>query len=218
MIITISRQIGARGGEVARQVAEALQWRLVDNELIDQIAARSGLSREEVAEKEERAPGFLERLIRLLTRAAPEILVGPADEDPESSELRLVKITESVVADVAKEGRLVLVGRAAPAVLKGDHDALHVKVVAPKADRIRQVAVREELSIEQATASVEHSDGARRLYHQQYYGQDWNDASRYHMTLNTSLLGFDSVVDTIIGRAKTLWPAATRERRAGAES
>lgn len=218
MIVTISRQMGARGGEVARQVAEALQWRLVDNELIEQIAARSGLTREEVAEKEERAPGFLERLIRLLTRAAPEILVGPAEEDPDSSELRLVKITEGVVADVAKQGRLVLVGRAAPAVLKGDHDALHVKIVAPKADRIRQVAVREELPIDRATEAVEQSDGARRLYHQQYYGQDWNDASLYHMVLNTSLLGFNEVVDTVIGRAKSLWPAVTRERRTGAEN
>ena len=51
MIITISRQFGAGGSEVARRVAEALDWRLVDNDLVDRVAERAGLPPEEVAQR-----------------------------------------------------------------------------------------------------------------------------------------------------------------------
>ena len=64
MIVTISRQFGAGGSEVARRVAAGLGWKLVDNDLIDRVAQQAGLPREEVARQEERAPGYLERLIR----------------------------------------------------------------------------------------------------------------------------------------------------------
>ncbi len=212
MIITISREIGAGGGEVGRQVAAALGWRVVDNEIVDAIAARSGLTPTEVAAREERAPGFAERLIRMLTAAAPEIQAAP-DEVPELEEARLVEITGSVVADIAREGRVVLVGRAASAVLARDQDALHLKVVAPRDVRIAAVAERLRFSPAAAAAEVARSDADRGRYQEQYYGRNWNDASYYHLVLNTAALGLDGAVQTIVGRAKARWPGATTERR-----
>lgn len=214
MIITVSRQIGAGGAEVARRVADALGWRLVDNELVDQIAARAGLSPAEVRDREETAPGFLERLIRMLTKSTPELLNPPADRVPELEEAHLVKVTESVVADVARDGRVVMVGRAASAVLSRDRDALHVKIVAPRPVRIDAVMARLGIDATAAAAEVERSDANRQRYHQTYYERDWNDAAHYHMVLNTAALGLAETAATIVGRAKSLWPHATRERRA----
>ncbi len=214
MIITISRELGAGGGEIARRVAAALGWRVVDNELVDQIAARTGLSPAEVRDREERAPGFLERLIRMLTKAAPEMLTPAAERVPELEEANLVKITEAVVEEIALEGRVVLVGRAAPAVLSRDRDAIHVKIVAPQPARIEALMTRLGIGRDHATADVESSDANRKRYHEQYYERDWNDASQYHMVLNSVALGLDHSVATIVGRAKTLWPAETLERRA----
>src|SRR5207247_5947181 len=129
MIITISRQFAAGGSEVARCVADALDWRVVDNELIDRVAARSGLPPEAVAKREERAPGFIERLIGALARSVPELFPKASETVPEPEEAALVRVTESVVAELAAEGRVVLVGRAGPAILRGgaSRDALHVK-------------------------------------------------------------------------------------------
>ncbi len=214
MIITVSRELGAGGSEVARQVAETLGWRVVDNELVDQIAIRTGLSPAEVRDREERAPGFLERLIRMLTKAAPEMLTPAAERVPELEEAKLVKITEAVVEEIAREGRVVLVGRAAPAVLSRDRDAIHLKIVAPKAARVEAVMKRLGVKRDEATGEVELSDANRKRYHEQYYERDWNDASQYHLVLNTSALGIEQTVATIVGRAKTLWPGETRERRA----
>ena len=77
MLITISRQFGAGGSEVAKRVAAALGWRVVDNELVEQVAARAGLPPERVAEREERVSTFVERLARTLAAASPEVFPPP---------------------------------------------------------------------------------------------------------------------------------------------
>ncbi|MDP9144880.1 MAG: cytidylate kinase-like family protein, partial [Actinomycetota bacterium] len=74
MLITISRQYGAGGSTVAGLVARRLGWSVIDNELIDRVAARAGLSPQEVAAKEETAPGFFERIVLALAASSQEIL------------------------------------------------------------------------------------------------------------------------------------------------
>ncbi|MGH7559730.1 MAG: AAA family ATPase [Gemmatimonadales bacterium] len=214
MLITISRQFGAGGAEVARRVAAELGWRVVDNELLDRIAERAGLPPEEVADREETAPGFIERLARALARSAPETFPPTAEEPPpEPAESHLVRVTETVVAEMAAESRVVLVGRAGAAVLGRSQDVLHVKVVAPLRYRIEEVARRGDTDLKGAEHLIRESDGNRVRYHKQYYQRDWNDASNYHMVLNTEALGLDGVTGLIVGRAKALWPNATKERR-----
>jgi cytidylate kinase len=209
MIITISRQYGAGGSEVARRVAQALDWRLVDNELIDRVASRAGLPPAEVAEKEERAPGFLERLSRTLSRASPELFPAAADKVPEPEEATLVRVTETVVAEIAAEGRVVLVGRAGPAVLRGEHDALHVKLVAAPQERIRRVIERLGVDPKQAEREIQEADTNRARYLKQHYGLDWSDPTNYHMVLNTGALGLEGAADLIVARARAMWGIAS---------
>src|ERR1051326_6338499 len=61
-VITITRQYASGGAAVARQVAAALAWTVIDNEFVDEVARRAGLTPATVAEHEERAPELLERL------------------------------------------------------------------------------------------------------------------------------------------------------------
>jgi cytidylate kinase len=206
MLITISREYGAGGAEVARLVAEALGWRLVDNELLDRIAARAGLSPDDVKDREERVPGFVERLARTLVAATPELFPPPQAEGtvPKLQEIDLVRITESVVAEVASEGRVVLVGRAAAAVLASERDALHVRLVAPKEFRINAVANRLGIPPGEAEKILDETDRARARYHRQYYQRDSRDPVGYHMVLNTAALGVD-------GAARLVEAAVKRE-------
>jgi cytidylate kinase len=205
MIVTVSREMGAGGGEIARRVAGALGFRVVDNELIDRVAERAGLPPGEVADREERAPGFVERLVRALSRSAPELLSEPPDRLPEPEEKSLVLVTEKVVAEVAAEGRVVLVGRAAPAVLSGSHDALHVKIVAPFALRIARIAERDGVDAREAERRVKECDANRARYLAHHYQRDWNDPTIYHMVLNTGMLGLGAAVEIIVGRASAMW-------------
>ncbi len=205
MLITVSREYGAGGGEIARRVAAELGWHLVDNELVDRIAERAGVPASEVAEHEETAPGFIERLARALSRSAPELLASPPEKPPEPTEAELVRVTEKVVAEMADKGRIVLVGRAASAVLGRSRDALPVMIVAPLAYRVREIARRCRVDDKEAERRARESDGNRARYHRQYYQRDWHDASHYHLVLNSEALGLDASTGVIVGRARALW-------------
>jgi cytidylate kinase len=204
MLITISRQYGAGGSEVARRVAEALGWRVVDNELVEEVAARAGLPREDVAEREERLPGFAERLARTLASSTPELFAAPAPGGtvPKLQEEDLVRITETVVAEVAARGRVVLVGRAAPAVLAREDNSLHVKLVAPRPYRIQAAAERLGVDLKKAAEITDETDTRRERYLRQFYRRDWNDPVNYHMVLNTGVLGPEGATAVIVGEAK----------------
>jgi cytidylate kinase len=198
MLITISRQYGAGGSEVAKLVADALGWRLVDNELVEKVGARAGLSAEEIAGIEERTPSFIERLAQVLATSTPELFPPATGTVPELSEATLVRITEAVVAEAAAEGRAVLVGRAAPAVLAREREALHVKLVAPRPFRIRVAATRLGLDLKDAERVMQQTDAQRERYHREHYGRDWSDPVGYHMVLNTERLGYDGTVAIIV--------------------
>jgi len=204
MVITISRQYGAGGSEVARRVAEVLGWQVVDNELVEQVAVRAGVSPEEIAEREERAPSFIERLTRTLAAASPELFPPAGGTVADIDEANLVQITQSVVAEMARRGKVVLVGRAAPAVLGQQEDALHVKLVAPRTFRTHAVCERFGIEPDEASRQMDEMDGKRARYHREYYHRDWADPVNYHMTLNSGLLGLAGVTDVIVARARAL--------------
>jgi cytidylate kinase len=212
VIITISRQFGAGGSEVARRVAADLGWRVVDNEMIDEVARRAGLAPEEVARKEERAPGFLERLTRALARSVPELFSGAGEKVPEPEEAQIVRVTERVVGEVAAAGRAVMVGRAGAAVLSagGEHDAMHVKLVAPVPFRVAAAMQRLSIDRDAATRLLQETDANRARYVQQNYQRDWDDATSYHMVLNTGVLGLEEATRVIVESARRRWPTHSR--------
>ena len=189
---------------MAQRVAAALGWRVVDNELVEQVAARAGMSPNEVAEREERAPSFMERLTRTLAAQNPELFPPQDGTVKEMDEASLVRVTETVVAELARQGKVVMVGRAAPAVIGQQENALHVKLVAPKSFRIPAIIARFGRSPEDAAEQLGEVDSHRSRYHKDYYQRDWNDPVNYHMTLNTGLLGLDGAAAVIVARARDL--------------
>lgn len=203
MLITLSRQYAAGGADVARRVAEMLGWSVVDNEFVDRIAARTGLPPEAVAAKEERVPGFLERFSRSAAIADPELLTPDAPPIPEPDEARLVKLTRDLVAELAREGRKVVVGRAAAAVLAEAPDAVHARVVASRAFRIRYAIERLDVDPAKAGHAIDQRDRNYARYHREYYGRDWADPLNYHLVLNTERLGFERASALIVALARS---------------
>ena len=201
MIITISRQFGAGGAEVAKRVADRLQWRVADNEFVERVAARAGLTPDEVAVREERVPNFLERLAWALASASAELAVPTGATMEGLSEPLMVRVTESVVGEIAREGRVVLVGRGAAAILGERERTLHVQVVAPLGVRIERIAGRLEVPLDEAKKRVNESDARRSKYHKEYYGRDWADPVNYHMVINTGYLGLDGTADLVVREA-----------------
>jgi CMP/dCMP kinase len=201
MIITVSRQYGAGGAEVARRVADRLGWKVVDNEFLERVAMRAGLTPQEVAEREERAPGFLDRLAWALTAASAEMTLASGETLAKIEEPQLVRITESVVAEIAREGRAVLVGRGAAAVLASQERAVHVLVVAPVPIRVERIAGRLGCAMEEARRKLLETDARRARYHKEYYGREWADPVNYHLVINTGFLGIEGTADIVVREA-----------------
>ena len=179
-------------------------WTLIDNEFVDQVAHLAGLSPDEVARREERAPGLLERLARTLAAASPEMAVTTGGSPPsvESEEETIVKMTERVIAQVAAEGRVVLVGRGAQAVLATRPNALHVYVIASRPFR-RKVAI-ERLDVDPATVDkvMDETDQHRDQYIKTHYGRDRQDLTQYDFVLNAERLGFEGAAELIVAEVR----------------
>ena len=202
-VITVTRQYAAGGSDVARHVAAALDWTVIDNEFVDEVARRAGLAPEEVAERDERAPGLLERLARTLAVASPEMfMTATAVPRVEADEAAIVKITERVIAEAAAHGRAVLVGRGAQALLAQRPDALHVYVVASKPWRMRLAVAR--LGADPATVErvLDDTDRQRDQYVKTYYGRLRQDLANYDLVVNAERLGIEGAAQLIVAEAR----------------
>src|SRR5260370_22145150 len=115
-VITITRQYASGGSEIARLVAAALRWEVIDNEFVDEVARRAGLPAAEVAQREERAPGLLERLARTLSVASPELFMTATAVPPAApDEGTIVAVPGRGIAEAAAHGGAGVVGRGAQA-------------------------------------------------------------------------------------------------------
>ncbi len=199
-VITVTRQFGSGGSEIARLVADALGWEVIDNEFVDAVALRAGLPAAEVAQREERAPGLLERVARTLAVASPEMFMTVATAPAvERDEATLVSMTERVIAEAAAQGRVVLVGRGAQAVLAQQPDALHVYVVASRAWRIKLAVERLGVDAANAGKVVDETDRRRDDYVTTYYGRARQDLANYDLIVNAEKLGFEGAAGIIVG-------------------
>lgn len=204
MFITISRQFAAGGSKVANRVAEELGWTVVDDAFIEEIAARTGYSREDIASLEERVPSFIERFAQSAAFSLPEnVLVSPSWIDqPDAT--KLARVTRELVQELGRRDRVVLVGRAAAAVLASERDAIHVRIVAPLSYRLSQAIERLGHPEKQAQAQLEEIDRNRARYHRELYSRDWNEPTNYHMVLNTEALGPEGAAQLVVARARQL--------------
>ncbi len=202
-VITITRQYASGGSEVARLVAGDLGWDVIDNEFVDEVARRAGLPPDAVAQREERAPGLLERLARTLAAGSPEMFIATAGVPRvEPDEAAIVQLTERVIAEAAAQGRIVLVGRGAQAVLAQRPDALHVYVVAPKPWRMQHAVERLGVNPAEVEKVVDETDRQRDHYVKTYYGRHRQDVVNYDMVVNTGKLGIDGAAALVVAEAR----------------
>ena len=202
-LITITRQYASGGSDIAQLVARQIGWTVIDNEFVDEVARRAGLPPAEVAQREERAPGLLERLSRALAIASPEMFVTTAGVPrAEDDDAEIVKVTARIIAEAAQHGRVVLVGRGAQVLLAQRPDALHVYVVASKAWRARLAVERLGVDPAQAPKVVDETDRQRDHYVKEYFGRARQAPENYDLVINAERLGFEGAAALITAEAK----------------
>ena len=195
--ITIDREIGCGGVEIAAQLARRLNWKLIDKCLIFDIAKMANVDVEAVKKLDEHPDPFLTRMSRLLWGGGAERgVVNPDHFDCK----KMSELTRSVFIKAAEEGHRVIVGRGAPYHLAGRDDTFHVFLYAPreyKIKRLRKYCTCEE----HAQQVIDTADRERAAFIRQHFHIDWPERHVYHLMLNTAT-GEDAAVDTILEAAK----------------
>ena len=198
--VTISREYGSGGGEVARRLAQQLGWRLVDHEIVVRVAQTLGVSESEAAAHDEHVEGFVARLLRSMQRVDPNMMSG-APVLPISAEMEEKEYQEAladVVQAAVKDGHTVVVGRGAQALLAERRDVLHVRIIAPLAARVAYVRQREGLSQEEAKERIQVKDRNRMRYLQMAHNLQSDDPHLYDLVVNSAILDLDSIVSLLI--------------------
>jgi len=201
-IVTVSRQYGSGGSEVAERIARALGWKLYDNAVVDEVAARLGITPAEVSEREERLPTLSERLASTMSLAVPEVMTTGEYAVIPPSEDRIVDVTQRVMEDAVRAGPAVIVGRGAQCLLARRSDALHVFCYAPVESLIEHTMNALGLRAEEARRKVNEMNARREDYVKRHWKREWRDLSNYHLCVNTAWLGIDGAAELVTRMAK----------------
>jgi cytidylate kinase len=202
-IITVSRLYGSGGSEVAARVAHELGWALLDNAVVDQVAARLGITPAQVAAREERVPSLVERLTDALALSSQEWITPMTAARRPPTDEQLIEVTRHVVDEAVAAGSLVIVGRGAQAMLAARADAIHVFCHAPREALIARSMERDRIDAEEAARIVDETNAQREAWVRKHWGRDWRTHENYHLSLNTAWLGIAGAVDIIVFAARS---------------
>jgi len=195
-IVTVSAAYGAGGALVGPQLAARLGVPFLDRALPTEVAERLAIPLEEATARDESIGGVFSRMA---LRLAPIGLAFGAETAPDAvDEEAYRRTTEEIIREHAAGGELVLLGRAGALVLRNDPRALHVRLDGPRERRVEQ-ALR--LGDGEDRAAVEHrldeTDRARVAYVKHFYHADPADPALYHLTIDSTAVPLDAVVDVI---------------------
>ena len=210
-VITISRMYGSGGSEVAERVAASLGWPLFDNAMIDAVAERSGLTRAEVSEQDERVPSMVERLASALSLGSPEIMPPVPTGSVETTEERIVAVTRRVIEEAVQTGPAVFVGRGAQCLLAERADALHVFCYAPGNSLRQYVIEKYGLSQDEADRQIADMNRQREHYVKRHWNRRWLAPENYHLCVNTAWFGIEEAARLVVDAARAQFGAAVRD-------
>ena len=194
-IITIEREYGCGGSEIAQLLAKRLGWKLWDQLLTEEIAKLANCPRAEVEVREERTDPLYYRLFKSFLRGSYEGSINAPKLNLVDSE-SIVRITRRVVEHAATRGECVIVGRGSQQFLKDRPDTLRVFLYAPKEDKVRRLLARGK-SEEEADKLVDTIDRERADFIQKYFNVEWPDRAIYHAMINTTI-GVEATVRVIL--------------------
>lgn len=207
-VITISREVGSGGDQIARRICDLLKYRYFDKQLMIDAAAGIGLAKDHVIDYSEdryQVQHVLSRLFRPGPRPIRTVPVEHADLSGNViltaetiNEAQYVDLIKSAILTAYEAGDMVIVGRGGQAILQDKANVLHVRVISPTSTRSVRLQKIESLSAADAQQRIVRQDRATAEYLARFFGIRWDDASLYHLVVNTGKLGIEGAVQVIV--------------------
>ena len=196
-VITVEREYGSAGVEIAMRLAERLGWELVDRALVQKVAQEFHVESSLVESRDERCDPWYHRLTKAFSQGAPERTLGPTSPEAFDCE-HMVEHVRRLIEEAADRGNCVIVGRAAACVLSSRVDAFHIFVYGCRKEKLEYA--RKHVSPEVTAEKMEQVDRDRAAYVRRYFGLDWDNRKLYDLMVN-SAVGVEAVVNAAIDAA-----------------
>ena len=187
-LITVSREFGAGGSDLAHEVGARLKWPVLDHDIVHRVAERLRLDDGTVEPFDEHPPSVLARIATVLIVPLPGMYSFPTAADVPTHDA-IADATRRVIEDAAKSLPLIVVGHGAQCIFEDRIDALSVRLVAPLPVRLSRVAARQRLTHPVAAELVRRADEDRQAYTQRYFHRDWRSELLYDLQINTGTIG-----------------------------
>lgn len=183
-VITISRQMGSMGAEIAQAVAKELNYEYMDKNGIDEALRKFGLQPLEIETLDEKKPPFWDYM--------------------SMQRKKYLHILQALIYDLAGKDHMVIVGRGGQVLLKELPGALHVRIIAPFALRIQRVIERGARDHKEAAGVLRRSDRDSSGFIRGYFDVDWENPDLYDLIINTRCLSVDAAARMILASARSL--------------
>lgn len=193
-IITVGRQLGSGGRRIGKLLAERLDYKFYDKDIIAEIAKENGLSAtlfDGIDEKPTNS--FLYALVmgvqsgKGLYYQYNDILNGD----------NIFRIQSDIIKNIAKDGSCVIVGRCADYILRNSESLVRLFIYADKDARIKTLTERNGVSEKEAASAISKADKRRANFYNFYTNQSWGHVENYDLALNAGTLEPDAAVDVI---------------------
>ena len=195
-VITISRQFGAGGRTLGNMIAKKLNYRFLDDQIIQEIARHANVTKDTVISMERTGGGAISRMISgLLSRDYMDRLTGKG-KGYMDEEIYLQTLYD-VMLKLASEGDVILTGRGGQYILENFGGAFHILLVAKTKDRIDFMKKHYRLSDAKAGAAVTSGEKRRNNLYRKFGKEDYNDPIHYHLVLNMSWLSLKKAMDLV---------------------
>ena len=192
MIITINRENGSGGREIARRLGEMLGLKVYDKSILEEIVQKYKINKEEIerikAQKTNLWSDFCQ-FYRQFSAAGNSY----QNEDRKITSRELYYAEAQIMRDLANQESCIIVGRSGFHVFKDDPDALSIFIIADREARIKRIAQKEGVDEKTAAKLIEKTDAARDNFTKTFAGTSRYDARNYDITLNVSRFSTEAI-------------------------
>ena len=195
-VITISRQFGTGGHEIGAELARRLGVKLLDKQILNEVASRFCAVEDAVEKIEARNPLWRDDFTNFYRNYMAKAEYDGAEQDQTSHELFEAQCT--AIRQIAAKESCVIVGRCGFHIFENHPNALKIFVHSSEDCRKRRIAEKYGLALADAAAMVVDNDYSRELYTKTFTGKDWTDARNYDISLDVRKFGINGAVDFLM--------------------
>ena len=194
-VITVGRQYGSGGREIAQRVAEILGIKSYGKELIRMAAERSGLHEDTLATVDERATSSLLYTLAMGSASYSGGNSGLGFNMPVNDKLFVVQ--SEIMKELAEKESCVIIGRCGDYVLRDHPKKISVFIYADMDKRVERIMERHDLTADAAKDIIAKTDKRRVNYYNFYTGRKWGKYEHYDISINSGLLGIERTAQMI---------------------